>query len=352
MKILITGAAGYIGGMLADQFSLGPEVEEIVCIDKDPITDLLRENKKITWIKNDLSEDGWQKEIENKKIDVAIHCAWQIRDFYIQSRLQKRWNEIGSEKFFDFVFENKIKKLIHFSTVSSYGALSSNRLDRPFIENDPQREDEYRYGVQKKRVEFYLKKKFSGSSKETQVFIVRPTTITGPRERYMMGKQGLLYVLRGTETSKKSGMMNMLRHFLKSMPVASDDWCRQYIHEDDVTDIVGLLAFSKIAEKYEVFNIAPKDIIRANEMAEIFGRKTMRVKPWLVRIIFDLAWDFTWGRIPTSPGGWRFFCFPIPVDGSKITSKYNFEYMYSSKDALTKDEGRYAYAKKAVDSSQ
>lgn len=349
MRILITGTAGYIGGMLADQFSLGPEVEEIICIDKEAITELLQNNKKITWIKHDLSLDGWQKEIADKKIDVAIHCAWQIRDFYVQTGLQKRWNEIGSLKFFDFVFDNKIKKLIHFSTVSSYGALGSNRLDHPFIENDPQREDEYRYGVQKKNVELYLKKKFSSSLKDTQVFIVRPTTITGPRERYMMGKQGLLYVLRGEETSKKGGIMSTLRKLLKAMPVASDYWCRQYIHEDDVTDIVGLLAFSKISEKYEVFNIAPKDIIRANEMAEIFGRKTMRVKPLLVRIIFDLAWDLTWGRIPTSPGGWRFFCFPIPVDGSKITTKYNFEYMYSSRDTLTKDEGRYHYASRGCD---
>ncbi len=350
MRILITGAAGYIGGMLADQFSRGPEVEEIVGIDLKPMPELLQGNAKISWIQGDLSLDGWQEKLRGKIPDVVIHCAWQIRDFYFRPRLQHRLNVEGSEKLFDFCFAHGVKKLIHFSTVSSYGAFDTNKLGRPFIENDPPRERVYRYGVEKREVEQSLKKKYMAGGKTTQVFIVRPATITGPRERYMMGKKGLAYMLRpneqiGPEHKKSTGMMDLVRQLLFAMPIASDEWCRQYIHEDDVTDVVGLLTFSKVKDQYEVFNIAPHDIIRAPEMAELFKRKTIRVFPWMVRFAFALAWDLSFGRIPTSPGGWRFYCYPIPVDGSKIEKKYDFSYAYSSRDTLIKDEGRYSYAK-------
>jgi len=350
MRILITGAAGYVGGMLAHQFSRGPEVTEIIGIDREPMPELLVGNEKITWITHELSEDGWQELLRGKTPDVVIHCAWHIRDLYFRPGLQRRWNVGGSEKVFDYCFSQRVKKLIHFSTVSSYGAFDTNTLIRPFIENDPPRENVYRYGIEKRDVELSLKKKYMASGKSTQVFIVRPATITGPRERYMMGKKGLAYMLRpneqiGPEHKKRTTVMDLLRQLLVAMPIASDEWCRQYIHEDDVTDIVGMLTFGKIKDHYEVFNISPADIIRAPDMAALFHRKTLRVAPWMVRVAFAFAWDLSFGRIPTSPGGWRFYCYPIPVDGSKIEKKYHYDYAYTSKEALTKDEGRYSYAK-------
>ena len=48
--IFITGAAGYIGAILSDQFSGRNDIETIVCLDKDEIPELLKENEKIVWI--------------------------------------------------------------------------------------------------------------------------------------------------------------------------------------------------------------------------------------------------------------------------------------------------------------
>ena len=336
--------------MLADQFSRVPDVQEIIAIDLLPRPGFLQDNKKIRWIEQDLSADGWQGKVGVDIPEVVVHCAWQIRDSYIFDKKQYRQNVVAVEKLSSYCFEGGVKKLIYFSTISSYGAFPTNTTTHRFIENDPPREKEFRYGVQKKEAEVFLKKRYLASDKKTQVFILRPATIAGPRERYMMGKKGLVYMLRpdeqiGLEHKKRFTLMTLLRRLLFAMPIASSEWCRQYIHEDDVTDIVGLLVFGKVVDRYEVFNISPDDIVRADDMATIFGRKKLSVRPWMVRLAFALAWHVTWGKIPTSRGGWRFYCYPIAVDGSKITRKYHFAYQYSSRDALTKDEGRYAFAK-------
>ena len=48
--LFITGGAGYVGAMLADQFSKRSDVKEIVLLDKEARPDLLRDNAKIFYI--------------------------------------------------------------------------------------------------------------------------------------------------------------------------------------------------------------------------------------------------------------------------------------------------------------
>ena len=176
-----------------------------------------------------------------------------------------------------------------------------------------------------------LAKKYSEHSGEKEVFIIRPSTITGPRGRYMTGKKGLLY---------------MLKNILPFVPVANDDWGRQYVHEDDITDIVGILTFASSAERkrYEVYNVSPNDIVFGRDMAEIFKKRAIGIPPFLVRLAFFFAWHLTGGKIPTGRAGWRFFSYPLFVDGRKVTRELGFDYTSTSRNALECDDGRYGYA--------
>ncbi len=328
-KIFITGAAGYIGAMLVDQFSKSADVEEIIALDKESMPDFLKDNKKVFWITENLIENSWPRLVAQKRPEVIIHCAWQIRELYGQQDLQRKWNVAGSTKLFEFAFrEPYVKRVIHFSTVSCYGAAEGNTLDRKFKESDRLSEEEYLYGVEKREVERILERMYLKSERNREVFVVRPASIIGPRSKYTIMKKGLLYYLN-----------NVLPVF----PIANENWCRQYIHEDDVTDIIGMFAFSSLTggAKYEVYNLSPGDIIVAKDMAEIFNKKIVKVNPQLVKFAFAVAWNLTLGKIPTSPGGWRFFCYPIVVDGSKLTKRYGYEYSYTTKEALVTDEGRY-----------
>lgn len=345
--IMITGAAGYVGAMLCHQFSKSPDLEKIVAIDMKPMPPLLKDNKKIIWITANLAENIWKIPALINKPEVVIHCAWQIKELYSQDELQRRLNIESTRAVFDFCFKNPfVRKIIHFSTISSYGAYAENSLDKPFAEGDELTEDEFLYGLQKKMVEEELEEmyqeysdKFSSGSQERgkpldgawgkHVIVLRPSSITGPRGRGM--------------ESKKVGLLNILKNVLPFVPVGSDKWCRQYVHEDDITDAVAMFTFggNKIGRGYEVFILSPNDYVLAKDMGKLFNKSVIKIPPILIRFAFFLAWNLSSGKIPTSYAGWRFFCYPVPVDGSLITRKYGFKYSYTSHEALEKEEGRY-----------
>jgi nucleoside-diphosphate-sugar epimerase len=331
-SILITGAAGYIGAMLADQFSRSPDLQKIVAIDLKPCPELLRGNDKIIWISAELSGSSWQREAARHNPEVFIHCAWQLKELYGRRELQRKLNIEGTRNAFTFAFrEPSVKKIIYFSTIAVYGAHPENRLDQPFDETAAMRAQDYLYATEKMEAEEMLVKFWEDAHGRKQVFVVRPATVTGPRERHMSGKKGLLH---------------MLRNVMPFVPVASKSWCRQYVHEDDLTDIVALLTFNEISDGkgYEVFIASPNDYILGRDFAKIFGKMAVSVPPICVRAAFFAAWHLSGGKIPTGAGGWRYFSYPIFVRGNKITDFYGFEYAYTSKEALDASEGRYSYA--------
>lgn len=346
LNIFITGAAGYVGAMLAEQFSTRSDVAEIICLDKEPMPELLMGNKKILWITANTADDTWQEKAGAKNPGVVIHCAWQIREMYGKKDLQWRWNVTGSDRVFDFAFNNSfVKKLIYFSTVASYGSYADNSIEHLFTEEEGFRKTDYLYAEEKRIVEEHLEEKYKNKIQKgvaPQVFIVRPAAITGPRGRYARIRFGLQAALSGSLRGQKSVLYDLISLWVSWVPV-TPKWLRQYIHEDDVTDLIELLSFKNLQGQYEVFNICPPGpAVFGVDMAEAVGKKTLPIYPWMVRLAFFWMWHLTRGRVPTSPGSWKGYSYPIAVDGSKLTRKYGYQYKRQSKDAFVKKEGRYA----------
>jgi nucleoside-diphosphate-sugar epimerase len=350
--IFITGGAGYIGAMLIDIFSRREDVERIIAIDKEPLPEWIKDAPKLTYIVANTADDSWQAEVAEFKPDIVIHTAWQIREMYGKKPLQWKWNVEGSDKVFDFSFSNaSVKKLIDFSTVASYGAYPSNTIEHRFTEAEGFRKTDYLYAEEKRICEEHLKEKYEAAKKAAQsdskhvqqvpqVAIIRPAAITGPRGRYMRIRFGLQAALSGQ--LKESFIHRIISAMVSFVPV-TPKWCRQFIHEDDIADIVAGLAFSPLKSDYEAFNACPPGpVVLGRDMSAAVGKCMFTVLPWMVRIVFFFAWNLTRGRVPTSKGGWKSYSYPIVVDGSKLTRMYGYQYKWQPKEAFVKKEGRYA----------
>lgn len=352
-RLCITGGSGYIGAMLVDQFVHREDVEAILLIDKEDETALTKESPnrhKLTFIKDNLgnteAESDWMKQVRDFAPTTIIHTAWQIRDIYGDRPLQRKWNILGSDHVFDLAFTTpSCTRLVCFSTVASYGAFPTNRIEYRYKETDPFRETDYNYAEEKRIMEEHLEKRYKEAEAHGwhgQVYVLRPAAITGPRGRIDRIRFGLQSALSGT--LKGTSFINNVVSALVSWVPVTPKWLRQYIHEDDVNDIVELLAFHhELRDQYEVFNICPPgDVVLGKDMAQAVGKRALPIQPWMARIAFFFFWHATRGKIPTSRGSWKGYSYPIAVDGSKITDMYGYHYKYPSKEAFVKRIGRYA----------
>ncbi len=340
--IFIVGGAGYVGEMLCDQLSKRDDVTAIVALDKEPQSEFSKQIPKVTYIQHNMADDGWQEKVAALKPTTVVHTAWQIRAMYGQPHEQWRWNVEGSDKIFTFAMETEsVDKLIYFSTASSYSARANNMIEHRFTELEGFRDDDYIYAHEKKVTEERLKAQFDARKAEgkpvPQVFIVRPAAITGPRGRYMRMRFGLQSALQG---NLKGGFVYKLVTAMTAFVPATPLWVRQFIHEDDVTDIVTKFAFEPFSLDYVVFNITPEgEPVLASDMAEAVGKRILPIQPWMARFAFFVFWHATRGKVPTCPGSWRFYSYPVVMSGAKLATVYQCK--YSSKDAFQYTDGRY-----------
>lgn len=340
--IFIVGGAGYIGEMLAEQLGKRSDVAKLILLDKEPQSEYSKQLPKVTYVQANMADEGWQALVAEHAPDTVIHTAWQIRAMYGQAAEQWRWNVEGSQNVFNFALSTpSVQKLVYFSTASSYSARRDNRFEHLFTEAEGFRDDDYIYAHEKKVTEENLKKLVDEAKAMgkvvPQVTVVRPAAITGPRGRFMRIRFGLQSALQG---NLKGGFVNRLITTLTSFVPATKGWARQFIHEDDVNDIVEKLIFEPFAWDYNVFNIVPvSEAVFAPDMAAAVGKKVLPIQPWMARLAFFFFWHATRGKVPTCPGSWRFYSYPVLMSGQKLAQIY--QCAYTSKDAFAFTDGRY-----------
>ncbi len=341
-KTILVVGVGYIGEMLCDQLSKREDVRQIIALDKEPQSDWCKTFPKVTYIETNMADDGWEEQVAKYEPSVVILTAWQIRAMYGQPKEQWRWNVDGSNKVFDFGLNYpSVDKLIYYSTASSYAARVDNTFDHYFTEEEGFRDDGYIYAEEKKVTEENLKKKYdeakAAGKRTPQVTVVRPAAVTGPRGRYMKIRFGLQSALQG---NLKGGVVNRIVTMLTSWVPATKGWVRQFIHEDDVCDLTFKFSFEDMDWDYNVFNITPTgEPVFAPDMAKAVKKKVLPIKPWMARFAFFFFWHATRGRIPTCPGSWRFYSYPVLMSGEKLAKVYKCN--HSSTDAFQYTDGRY-----------
>ncbi len=341
-RVLITGSSGYVGLMLVEKFLARPDVDLIIALDKEPSPEDWKKNPKIICIQKNTA-DAWEIEAAQYEPDIVVHTAWQIRDMYGRSETQHRWNIVGTDKVFDFALaRSSVRRLVHFSTVASYGAFAENEIEHLFTEEELFRVSEYRYAEEKRVSEEHLATKYEAARShgaEVDVAIIRPAAITGPRGRFARIRFGLQSALSG---QLSGSFMYSLVSALTSFIPATPKWARQFIHEDDIVDGAELLAFDSRVKGYQAYNLCPPGrAVLSADMARAVGKKVVPIAPQFVRFAFFILWHVSMGKIPTSRGAWRGYSYPIIVTGEKFARTFGFVYRMSPLDAFMYTDGRY-----------
>ena len=184
MKILITGASGFIGSFIVEE-ALRRGFETWAAVRKSSSRDYLQD-ERIKFIELNLSsKKQLVEQLHDKEFDYVVHAAGVTKclnkaDFH-------RINTDGTRNLIDAILEVKmpLKRLIFISSLSIFGAIREQQPYEEIRETDnPQ--PNTAYGRSKLEAEQYLESQGS----RVPYIILRPTGVYGPREKdyFIMAK--------------------------------------------------------------------------------------------------------------------------------------------------------------------
>ncbi len=184
MKILITGASGFIGSFIVEE-ALKKGFDTWAAIRKSSSKEYLQD-ERINFIELNLSSKAQLiEQLQDHNFDYVVHAAGVTKclnkqDFH-------RINTEGTKNLLDAILELQmpLKRFVFVSSLSIFGAIKEQQPYDEIRETDtPQPNTEY--GRSKLAAEKYLESLGS----RVPYIILRPTGVYGPREKdyYMMAK--------------------------------------------------------------------------------------------------------------------------------------------------------------------
>ena len=300
MKILITGCSGNVGYILSKYFT--QKGINVIGLDmaKNPIWE---GNNNFVFYKADVTSIDELKEIFSKeKPTHIIHLAFLMKSLHNKEK-EYQIDVTGSQNVINAANETKsVKQFIQFSSTSSYGGWPDNKLWIP--ETQDLRPGDYRYGINKKKVEEYI----HGLDKriDLKFVIVRMCTIMGPSE-YKKG--GLLKLIA------KSPFLVKYNNKICDM---------QFLHEDDLTALIHLIVHDSEIEG--TYNLVPDSYSSIKDLAP--GKKFLNLPLGFMKAITGLLWVLRISKF--RPSAIQLSAYGIIADVSKLKKRYKYKFKYTT----------------------
>lgn len=176
MRILVTGATGFIGKNLVEALLL--QQHEVFALVRPTSNSEKLKLKNVNLVVGDVSDFGSLQKLISCNFEVVYHCAGFVEDKNWDKLYQA--NVIGTDNICRFCFEAKVKRLIYLSSVS----VVSGNLVEPLKEDLPYKFSNI-YGKSKMLAE---QKAVEYRNKGLSVAIIRPCMIYGEDEPHMLEK--------------------------------------------------------------------------------------------------------------------------------------------------------------------
>lgn len=184
MKILITGASGFIGSFIVEE-ALRRGFETWAAVRRSSSREYLRD-ERIKFIELNLSsKEELVEQLRGKDFDYVVHAAGVTKCLHKEDF--RRINTEGTKNLADALLELQIplKRFVFVSSLSIFGAIREQQPYEEIRESDtPQPNTEY--GRSKLAAEQYLEQ----LGNRLPYIILRPTGVYGPREKdyFVMAK--------------------------------------------------------------------------------------------------------------------------------------------------------------------
>lgn len=166
---LITGASGFIGGRIVERIcrDYNGKVKAIVH-NLGHAARIARFDIEI--LQGNILDRSWLLEV-TKNVDYVVHCAFgNTSDIHLNHKITVE----GTRNILDAVFKNKIKRFIHFSTMSVYGSplpkYCDENTDHKIVKGDFYNNDKI---AAEQVIDKYIEKGLP-------VVVLQPTVVYGP----------------------------------------------------------------------------------------------------------------------------------------------------------------------------
>ena len=214
MKVLITGATGFLGSRTLEELILDSQVTHIVATGRTLTKDRIIDNSKIKYILGDLSDYNFVRSLFECQFDVIINTAslsspWgNEKDFY-------KANVLTQRNLIEFSKKHGVKKFIYISSPSIYFN-GKDRLD--VNENQIPEHFANHYARTKRQAELHL------INSGLKYIILRPRAIIGRGDRVIMPrlinahKAGKLKIIgKGNNIADLTSVSNVVQAVLLSI---------------------------------------------------------------------------------------------------------------------------------------
>jgi nucleoside-diphosphate-sugar epimerase len=269
MRILVTGATGFMGSHLVDALAK-KEHDVNVLVRKTSNTQYIQthlKNDEIKLIYGDLGDLDSLK-TATKDIDVVYHTAAFVRTDiydYKAEKLLEKINVEGTRNLLEACLLNDVKKVVHFSSVAAIGHAASFVDEKtPCNPMDP-------YGKSKLDNEKFAMGFYKKNG--LPVTIIRPSTVYGPRDTNTRIKffQNI-----------KNGKIRIIGDGTNKMP---------FVYVDDIVN-GGILAGENKNSTGEIYILSSKQSYPMEEIIKIIADELNVKQPSRIPIWFAYVAGF------------------------------------------------------------
>jgi UDP-glucose 4-epimerase len=303
MRILVTGASGYIGGKLVDVLSEKDGVERIVGTDIRPSE---KDHPKYRFYVRDVRA-SMDDLFTVEKIDTVVHAAYVLPPIH-NTALMEDINKNGTRNILNAAAKFNVQQILYTSSTTAYGFHPDN--DIPLTEESPLRgNDDMTYAKNKKEIEKIMSD-FAADHPEIRLSIVRPCFVVGP--------------------GFNNPMAEHLRKKLVMVPANTRPW--QFVHEDDLIAVMVLMLERRIAG---VFNVTADGTLTFGEMIRMLGNIALPV-PWsVIYPLNQLAWIMRFWFITKFPSpAMRMMVEPWIATSEKLIQETGYRFQYDTRAAF------------------